>query len=128
MECCSNVARRKKVDLSDPQKIMNRGYKDLMWLHPPPHGGLKLLNTSLIHTMDYIDICTPILTGSSTACILSYNSDTGLLRVANLGDSGFLTVRNQSIIGESSETIHSFNCPYQLSNPPPGYDSMARDR
>ena len=41
MECCSNVARRKKVDLSDPQKIMSRGYKDLMWLHSHSHGELK---------------------------------------------------------------------------------------
>ena len=39
MECCSNVARRKKVDLSDTEKIMSRGYKDLMWLHSYSYGG-----------------------------------------------------------------------------------------
>ena len=60
------------------------------------------------------------LSGSSTACILSFNCNTGLLHTANLGDSGFLAIRNGAIIGESMETVHYFNCPFQLSNPPPG--------
>ena len=68
------------------------------------------------------------LVGSSTACILSFNCATGLLRAANLGDSGFLAMRHSNIVGRSSETVHYFNCPYQLSNPPPGYDSVAIDR
>ena len=38
MECCRNVARRKKVDLSNTKKIMSRGYKDFMWLHSHSHG------------------------------------------------------------------------------------------
>ena len=38
MECCSNVAQRKKVDLSSTTKIMSRGYKDLMWLHSRTYG------------------------------------------------------------------------------------------
>jgi protein phosphatase PTC7 len=71
-------------------------------------------------------ILSSSLAGSSTACILSFNCNTGLLRAANLGDSGFLAMRHNTIIGRSSETIHYFNCPYQLSNPPPGYDSIAR--
>ena len=63
------------------------------------------------------------LAGSSTACILSFNCHTGLLHAANLGDSGFLAIRNGAIIGESVETVHYFNCPFQLSNAPLGYDS-----
>lgn len=64
--------------------------------------------------------------GSSTACILSFNLDTGLLSAANLGDSGFLAIRDGTIIGESDETVHYFNCPFQLSNAPATYDSRAR--
>ena len=39
MECCKNVVRKKKVDLDKAEKIMSRGYKDLMWLHSHSHGG-----------------------------------------------------------------------------------------
>ena len=63
--------------------------------------------------------------GSSTACILSFNCNTGLLHAANLGDSGFLAIRNGTIIGESMNTVHYFNCPFQLSNAPPIYDHIS---
>ena len=60
------------------------------------------------------------LAGSSTACLLSLNCTTGLLHTANLGDSGYLVVRNGRVVSKSQDVVHYFNCPYQLSNPPPG--------
>lgn len=50
--------------------------------------------------------------GSSTCCILVL--DGNLLKAANLGDSGFLVIRNNQIIFRSKEQQHSFNFPYQL--------------
>ena len=52
-------------------------------------------------------------TGSSTVCIGKMTTD-GIFRVVNMGDSGFLIIRNQKIFLQSSEHQHQFNYPYQL--------------
>lgn len=52
--------------------------------------------------------------GSSTACILAL-SDYGLEAV-NLGDSGFLVVRNGRMIFKSPAQQHNFNFPFQLES------------
>ncbi|XP_002963762.2 probable protein phosphatase 2C 55 [Selaginella moellendorffii] len=58
--------------------------------------------------------------GSSTACILAL-SDNGL-QAANLGDSGFIVLRNGKTVFKSPVQQHLFNIPYQLehggSDPP----------
>ena len=43
-----------------------------------------------------------------------------MLHSANLGDSGFLVIRQGSVVHQSSEQQHYFNTPYQLAIPPPG--------
>ena len=50
--------------------------------------------------------------GSSTATILLLKD--GYLHTANLGDSGFLIIRNREILFKSLSQQHSFNFPYQL--------------
>ncbi|KAK8945404.1 putative protein phosphatase 2C 55 [Platanthera guangdongensis] len=50
--------------------------------------------------------------GSSTACIIAL-TDQGIHAV-NLGDSGFIVVRDGSTIFRSPVQQHSFNCCYQL--------------
>jgi len=50
--------------------------------------------------------------GSSTACIITIKNNN--LYSANVGDSGFLLIRNGSIIYRTKEQQHYFNCPYQL--------------
>lgn len=50
--------------------------------------------------------------GSSTATILLLKN--GYLHTANLGDSGFLIIRNGKIQFKSLSQQHSFNFPYQL--------------
>ncbi|KAJ7544181.1 hypothetical protein O6H91_09G067900 [Diphasiastrum complanatum] len=52
--------------------------------------------------------------GSSTACILALSKDG--LRAANLGDSGFIVVRNGQTVFKSPPQQHWFNIPYQLEN------------
>ncbi|KAH7300365.1 hypothetical protein KP509_24G058600 [Ceratopteris richardii] len=52
--------------------------------------------------------------GSSTACILAL-SDFGLQAV-NLGDSGFIVVRNGRTIFKSPSQQHNFNFPFQLES------------
>jgi protein phosphatase PTC7 len=73
-------------------------------------------------------MCDPILilslnfqfTGSSTACVLILHRETSTIYTANIGDSGFMVVRNGEIIHKSEEQQHYFNTPFQLSLPPPG--------
>ena len=57
--------------------------------------------------------------GSSTACFGTV-SDSGLLRVANVGDSSLVVVRGPSIVFQAEETNHGFNYPKQLGVFPNG--------
>ncbi|XP_068337719.1 probable protein phosphatase 2C 55 [Pyrus communis] len=54
--------------------------------------------------------------GSSTACILSLNKESGVLHAVNVGDSGFLLFRNHKVVYQSPTQQRRFNCPYQLGN------------
>ncbi|KAH8833630.1 protein serine/threonine phosphatase 2C [Flagelloscypha sp. PMI_526] len=57
--------------------------------------------------------------GSSTATIVTLNSNSAVLSSANLGDSGFLVYRSGHVVYNSGPS-HYFghNLPAQLSNPP----------
>ncbi|KAF2072322.1 hypothetical protein CYY_006356 [Polysphondylium violaceum] len=50
--------------------------------------------------------------GSSTCCIVVLGGRN--LLSANLGDSGFLVIRNSEVIFRTREQQHAFNMPYQL--------------
>ncbi|PUU82183.1 phosphatase 2C-like domain-containing protein [Tuber borchii] len=52
--------------------------------------------------------------GASTACVGVAKAD-GQLNVANLGDSGFLIIRQGRVHYVSSPQTHAFNTPYQLA-------------
>ncbi|KAJ4000794.1 phosphatase 2C-like domain-containing protein [Lentinula boryana] len=56
--------------------------------------------------------------GSSTACLLTLNSSSGLLRSANLGDSGYSIIRSSNVIYKEKIQTHFFNCPKQLTKLP----------
>ena len=36
------------------------------------------------------------------------------LRVANIGDSGFVVVRGTAVVARSKSMVHGFNFPYQI--------------
>lgn len=50
--------------------------------------------------------------GTSTACVASIKGST--VRVANVGDSGAMLVRDGVVAHRTREQQHSFNCPFQL--------------
>lgn len=66
----------------------------------------------------------PLLAGSSTACVVVLQGEAGQLYSANIGDSGFLVVRDGSVVHRSQEQQHYFNTPFQLSLPPPGTNAQ----
>ncbi|OIT38084.1 PREDICTED: probable protein phosphatase 2C 55 [Nicotiana attenuata] len=52
--------------------------------------------------------------GSSTACMLTLANDT--LHAVNVGDSGFVVIRDGVIVYKSEIQQSRFNCPFQLGN------------
>ena len=87
-----------------------------------PHLPAQLLARAYSELMDSKE---PIV-GSSTACVVVFSRETGYLHAANIGDSGFLLVRDGRVLLRSEEQQHYFNTPYQLSNGPPGQDGQVR--
>lgn len=61
---------------------------------------------------------TTRLPGSSTACIVRLDRAEGVLRVVNLGDSGFILIRNGTVVFKTRALEHFFDCPYQLGSFP----------
>jgi protein phosphatase PTC7 len=59
-----------------------------------------------------------IKAGGTTACVAVAERD-GRMRIANLGDSGFLQLRLGTVHHHSDPQTHAFNTPYQLSLTPP---------
>ncbi|KAH9966658.1 protein serine/threonine phosphatase 2C [Russula dissimulans] len=59
-----------------------------------------------------------VIVGSSTACLISLNASSGLLRAANLGDSGFMIIRSSAVFHRQRAQTHSFNFPKQLAKIP----------
>ena len=57
--------------------------------------------------------------GSATACLGIFDRKTGTFSTANLGDSGFLIIRDGKIVHKSTAQQHFFNAPYQLAIVPP---------
>lgn len=53
--------------------------------------------------------------------MLILNRENSTVYTANIGDSGFIVVREGTIVHRSEEQQHYFNTPFQLSLPPPGH-------
>jgi len=70
--------------------------------------GLKLPLDMLTYAYEH----AKTIQGSSTACVLVMTGST--LLTNNIGDSGFMIIRDGSIFFRFKEQLHSFNYPYQL--------------
>lgn len=61
--------------------------------------------------------------GSSTVCLLSLEfydtSEFSLLSSCNVGDSGYMVVRDKKVLFKSQSQSHRYNAPYQLGCTPP---------
>jgi len=97
MNCCKECATTNTWP--DPQDILVGGYN-------------KVVEKNEIEA------------GSSTACILTLDKTTGTVYSSNIGDSGFIVIRNGKVAYQTHELQHYFNAPYQLSVLP---DEMKND-
>jgi protein phosphatase PTC7 len=77
---------------------------------PGPHCPQHLMEVAYLSTT---------ARGSSTACILCLENDR--LHASNLGDSGFMVIRDGELMFMSPQQQHEFNFPYQIGSP----DSMS---
>ncbi|XP_052801004.1 protein phosphatase PTC7 homolog [Mya arenaria] len=55
------------------------------------------------------------LIGGSTACVVALHKAENMIYTANLGDSGFLLIRDGEVVHRSEEQQHYFNTPFQLT-------------
>ncbi|THH17808.1 hypothetical protein EW146_g3069 [Bondarzewia mesenterica] len=76
-----------------------------------PQECMKLAHQGVLRQKD-------VIAGSSTACIVNLNASSGVLRAANLGDSGFMIIRSSNVIHRQRAQTHFFNCPKQLAKLP----------
>ncbi|KAH8293995.1 hypothetical protein KR054_007225, partial [Drosophila jambulina] len=97
MTCCSGHAQQPGFDGKSPRELLIAGYQELKRRERP-------------------------VVGSSTACLVAMHRRDCTLYTANLGDSGFLVVRNGRILHRSEEQTHAFNTPFQLMVSPGGQD------
>ncbi|GAA5915145.1 hypothetical protein JCM8208_002149 [Rhodotorula glutinis] len=123
------------------------------WALPPPSqaGEGDESGMALVDLLDgaYGDVMNEegVVAGSSTACLVALDAETGMLHAANLGDSGFIVLRPQPasdlpptpppsppsdastftpptpsvlyrLVHEQTPQIHFFNAPLQLSKLP----------
>lgn len=57
--------------------------------------------------------------GSSTVCLVSIGKSDGVMSTLNLGDSGYMIVRDGSVMYKSVAQSHRYNAPYQIGCTPP---------
>ena len=79
------------------------------------------LNTLLKNSHDLVQ--ENQVYGSSTACLLSLEfydlNEYALLSTCNLGDSGYMLIRDGKVIYKSASQSHRYNAPFQLGCTPP---------
>ncbi|CAE6447712.1 unnamed protein product [Rhizoctonia solani] len=77
----------------------------------------KSLSPVEIMSLAYEDVLNEpsVECGSSTACIVNIDAQSGKLLAANLGDSSFSILRSSTIFHEQKPQTHYFNCPRQLA-------------
>lgn len=64
------------------------------------------------------------MTGGSTACVVALHKAEQMIYTANLGDSGFLLIRDGEVVHRSVEQQHYFNTPFQLTVAPPEQEGL----
>ncbi|KAE8077110.1 hypothetical protein FH972_015708 [Carpinus fangiana] len=87
------------------RELMNNAF---MAVHRQPDGAVDpkaVLNEAFLNTE---------AEGSSTACIAVLKGN--ILHCANVGDSGFMIFRDNTLVHQSTIQQHYFNCPFQLGN------------
>lgn len=99
MSVCERMVKEGKFDPLKPVDLISSGFTEIQHDKAP-------------------------LVGSCTACVVSFHHTDSTLYTANLGDSGFMVVREGRVIHRSEEQQHYFNTPYQLSVAPASLEGM----
>ena len=73
------------------------------------------IKEKMLKAAEFADVAA---TGASTAVVASVGDD-DILRAVNLGDSVLMVIRDGAIKARVRETVHYFDCPYQLSDDSP---------
>eukprot|EP01118_Nematostelium_gracile_P019488 TRINITY_DN9046_c0_g1_i1.p1 TRINITY_DN9046_c0_g1~~TRINITY_DN9046_c0_g1_i1.p1 ORF type:complete len:299 (+),score=66.48 TRINITY_DN9046_c0_g1_i1:35-898(+) len=77
-----------------------------------------------VEMMDFGHEQVKNITGSSTALVIVISDNNRKLTAANLGDSGFMVIRDHQVYFRSEEMQHFFNFPFQLGT---GHATKASD-
>ncbi|KAA8917448.1 hypothetical protein TRICI_000397 [Trichomonascus ciferrii] len=71
--------------------------------------------TVLSHAYERLKAEQRVVAGSCTACVGVASPVSGILQVANLGDSGYSIFRQGRLYRQSKPLLHTFNTPYQMA-------------
>jgi len=93
MKCCERLVIAGYFAGNQPAKLLAQGFREMQENKQP-------------------------IIGSSTACLMMFSHVDLKLYTANIGDSGFLVLRQGEVVHRSQEQQHYFNTPFQLSLPP----------
>lgn len=91
MGCCCGRSEQEDFDGRNPRSLLVSSYQELK------------------------DRDDPVV-GSSTACVVAMHRRDLTLYTANLGDSGFMVLRNGRVMHRSEEQTHDFNTPFQVGH------------
>ena len=109
----------------DPSLISNQLMLNCREICEKEPSKLSNPNSILQSAYDLINNLGQVQAGSTTACIVSYERKTNILRTSNLGDSGCAIFREGACVFQTQERQHYFNCPFQLGVVPPEMKSTA---
>lgn len=93
MGCCCGHSEQVDFDGRHPRNLLVSSYQELKNRDDP-------------------------VVGSSTACVVAMHRRDLTLYTANLGDSGFMVLRNGRVLHRSEEQTHDFNTPFQVGRHP----------
>ncbi|VDM79538.1 unnamed protein product [Strongylus vulgaris] len=120
MRECEKRVSSGDFDPKRPETLLEKAFKATA--ESPRPVGMHRYNTEIL-LYSYLNQQLASL-GSSTACVLVVHQE--MLYSANLGDSGFMVVRDGRVLTKSEEQVHYFNAPFQLTLPPEGRYLVSR--
>ena len=116
------ATKRAQATCANPDRINDADLADVDGASPKPVSGCGPKEI-LTEAYDHVLKEPLVVAGSATACIITLDSIRGTLRSANLGDSGFVILRQGSgkhgVLHASQPQQFGFNTPLQLAKLPP---------
>lgn len=85
-------------------------------LHSGPRVSESLSALEEVVHLACADTVAAQIKGSSTLCVVHIDGLAATLAAANIGDSGFIVIRQGLVAYRSAQQEHSFGCPFQLGH------------